>query len=336
MTERVTLTGWDRTAYILSCYSNAVGYAINMYVAQGIPRDELEGAAIDALFELADKFPAWCEEQGCEPNGALFWTLLKTNIDHKAWKLRKRYRPQLSYDDLTTGEDGAEVYYGRILLSAADLARLRRWSPLHESLADAIAMFPTRWKILLALRYHHELAIAEVASIVGQNPPAVTALLTVITRRLLDVALHETTSTEHDVEPVRSRGWDIPFTVHRWVWLNTPHVDVYAWLGSVQRDYLVDVSYLVDMLDRANSLQIQHGSRGVDIPARWSPCGTESAYVRHLKRGEPVDHACLEAHAAYKTRRLSQRRADEAARARGETVPDRRRRENRTTLSVDT
>lgn len=33
--------------------------------------------------------------------------------------------------------------------------------------------------------------------------------------------------------------------------------------------------------------------------ARLVPCGTDSAYFRHRRRGEPVDEACRAAHAAY-------------------------------------
>ena len=32
------------------------------------------------------------------------------------------------------------------------------------------------------------------------------------------------------------------------------------------------------------------------MPRPPAPCGTNSAYLRHRRRGEPVDEACLEAH----------------------------------------
>jgi hypothetical protein len=34
-------------------------------------------------------------------------------------------------------------------------------------------------------------------------------------------------------------------------------------------------------------------------PRSLTPCGTHSAYQRHVRRGEPIDNACREAHRLY-------------------------------------
>lgn len=44
--------------------------------------------------------------------------------------------------------------------------------------------------------------------------------------------------------------------------------------------------------------RFQLGKRKVRGPGRKpSPCGTEAAYQRHIRNGEPADRACLDAHA---------------------------------------
>lgn len=38
---------------------------------------------------------------------------------------------------------------------------------------------------------------------------------------------------------------------------------------------------------------------GMRPPSRWEPCGTAAAYRRHVRRKEPSDQACKDAHAVY-------------------------------------
>lgn len=47
-----------------------------------------------------------------------------------------------------------------------------------------------------------------------------------------------------------------------------------------------------------------------------TPCGTDSAYKRHMRRGEPTDQACRDAHAAEeKWRYQRNKQRDEEAEA---------------------
>jgi len=39
------------------------------------------------------------------------------------------------------------------------------------------------------------------------------------------------------------------------------------------------------------------------VPRKLAPCGTDSAYQRHRRRGEPIDAACREAHNATRRKR---------------------------------
>lgn len=323
MTERIELVGWDRTAYLLTCWPMSIGYAINRHGGSA-DHDTLEGIAVDELFALADRYPEWCEEEQSEPSGKVFWTFLKRNIDHRVWKEWSRKRAA-SFDDLTHDDDGNEFYWGRMLLSAHDLDALRRPSLLHQAIVDAIAVLPARWKILLALRFHEELPISEVAEIVGAETSATQVLLTRAVAQVREVALHETKATPVTITPVRTKPWDIPFSVHRWVWLNTRHPDVHAWLGHVQHDYALEVGYVTDMLWTARGVGILHGARGITRPEKHAPCGSESAYQRHLRKQEPIDESCEQGHAEYNRMRTAQRRSEDLARARGEIIPDRRR-----------
>ena len=45
-----------------------------------------------------------------------------------------------------------------------------------------------------------------------------------------------------------------------------------------------------------------------DITAPTAPCGTRSAYARHIRKREPIDDACRMAQAAYHKARRAQRR----------------------------
>lgn len=324
MSEPAELVGWDRTGYLLTCWPLAAGYAINRY-RDSVATDTLEGIATDELLALADRFPVWCEESGTEPNGRLFWTFLKKHIDQSVWKEWRRTHPD-SFESSTSDDDGMEFYWGRMLLAATDLERVRRPSMLHHDLADTIAVMPTRWKALLALRFRHELSLAEVAAAVGESEGGVQQLLLMIVQRVQTAALQLTLDTAVETPSERTRAWDIPFELHRWVWKNTRYVDVHSWLGAAQRDYHDDVNYLTDMLWAARGVQILHGARGARRPEKYAPCGTESAYQRHKKHHEQIDDDCQEAHRDYQRDRYRQRLLDDAARERGETVPDRRRR----------
>lgn len=44
-----------------------------------------------------------------------------------------------------------------------------------------------------------------------------------------------------------------------------------------------------------------------------APCGTPSAYTRHVRRGEPIDDACRAAHTAQRAADTAARRAREMA-----------------------
>ncbi|MFC8490681.1 hypothetical protein ACFUJU_07725 [Streptomyces sp. NPDC057235] len=44
-----------------------------------------------------------------------------------------------------------------------------------------------------------------------------------------------------------------------------------------------------------------------------SPCGTEAAYIRHIRRKEPSCAECRAAHSAHQRRRIAERAADPAA-----------------------
>jgi hypothetical protein len=41
-----------------------------------------------------------------------------------------------------------------------------------------------------------------------------------------------------------------------------------------------------------------NANSGYRPPSRWEPCGTAAAYRRHVRRKEPTDQACKDAHAA--------------------------------------
>jgi hypothetical protein len=78
------------------------------------------------------------------------------------------------------------------------------------------------------------------------------------------------------------------------------------------------VEWASELMSRAN----QPGEQGNgyrsrikrgEIPNRPTPCGTETAYVRHIRNGEPVDEACLIAARSAQAERARQYRARKKA-----------------------
>lgn len=49
------------------------------------------------------------------------------------------------------------------------------------------------------------------------------------------------------------------------------------------------------------------------MPRELKPCGTDAAYRRHVRRGEPVDELCAQAARDQKNRRVAERRGVLAA-----------------------
>jgi hypothetical protein len=76
--------------------------------------------------------------------------------------------------------------------------------------------------------------------------------------------------------------------------------------------------WAADLMSRANTPGEQGNGyrariRRGEVPNRPMPCGTETAYVRHLRHGEPVDEACLVAARAAQRERAKQYRARKKA-----------------------
>ena len=77
-----------------------------------------------------------------------------------------------------------------------------------------------------------------------------------------------------------------------------------------------------------------NANSGYRPPSRWEPCGTAAAYRRHVRRKEPADQACKDAHAAYArehyvpvpaTARVTRLSAANAARSRATRERNRQR-----------
>ena len=74
------------------------------------------------------------------------------------------------------------------------------------------------------------------------------------------------------------------------------------------------IEWAVELMSRANA----PGERGSnyrarirrgEIPNQPAPCGTEAAYARHVRNGEPIDEACLAATRQAQAERAKQYRA---------------------------
>lgn len=77
-----------------------------------------------------------------------------------------------------------------------------------------------------------------------------------------------------------------------------------------------------------------NANSGCRPPSRWEPCGTAAAYRRHVRRKEPTDQACKDAHAAYAREHYVKRpkrplAAVDAGRSQATTARNRLRRADR-------
>lgn len=288
VSEHVELA-WDRDTYLVHYFNQMIGYAINRHHRRGLAAEDLEDIAMDALFDSADIFAAMIAEQELREPQAYFVGMVRKRIDWGVMNELKarRKRAYISMDE-RFGED--ELVHS--LLNAHDLARYRAPSVLHHVITDAIAVLPTRWKLLLAFRFHEEMGMPEVGKLMGSSTGEAGKLLGLACTNILETAVSEVVDHPEPLEFARTRPWEIPEAVHRWVWTNTSYLDVHYYLGTVQRDYELDVRYAIDIIDRAHGRGgPRFGNRGISK----TECGSRRGRKRHLDAGEPVCAPCQEA-----------------------------------------
>jgi hypothetical protein len=62
--------------------------------------------------------------------------------------------------------------------------------------------------------------------------------------------------------------------------------------------------------DRQRAYRLRNGASDRPGPAPSAPCGTVSAYKRHVRNGEPVDAGCRDAWNTYHRERYAARQAN--------------------------
>lgn len=257
------LEGWDRTSYLLRFFPVVGGYAVNRWKGRCVLSiDEIVDLARANLYEAIDIYPGWCEGRDFTPNGRAFWGFLKNRIDWGfLYHIRNTPYPN-SLEGLTTFEDDNDVYMGRVLLAAADLARVREHSLLHFELVRRVQRFAPRWQMLLALRYYEELPGIEVARIAGE--PFSTS------NHILDRARIELLNTAHRLvlddppEAIESnpRITAVTPAFEEWVTSTGRAPDAAAYLNDVLVAHALDVTCLIDVLNASNGRGPNPGRRG--------------------------------------------------------------------------
>lgn len=297
---RREMTTYDRNEYHVYYWGRARRWAIKKYGTDTrLTWDDLIDISDDAVLRALDKADRNIEE-GTPVSGALFWFLVTSNISQRIIDEWARLRTRTSHHtyDEAGDEDGLQPWW----MLRTELCVHSRESLLHHKIAAQLAILPTRWKILLTLRYYEELPLEEVAKAVSAHPSKVKELIGRICAYVLMLAMQEVPDQPPAVEPARTNPWEIPFTMHRWVWLNTKYPDVHTWLGAAQHAYETDVSYLVDFLDRAHGKKAEFGKRA-DWEKRDRPvidCGTASGYRKHKREHTEPCEPCRQANRIYR------------------------------------
>lgn len=251
------LVGWDRDAYAEKYWPRARGWAVTQWAppAPGMNRDDIAAIGTDAIMDLVQEFPTWCAANNTIPTGGLFWTFTKQKIRWKVAHGMSNHRWMDSLDE-PTGDESDETVGER-----TELVRQMGRSILHQQLADHIAMLPLRWKVYLALQFFEEFTKEQIIKIMDSS--SVTHNIRPAVESVQAMAKHLVTDHAPKPEPVRLNPWEPPETLIRWVY-DSYHIDVQSYIGAVQLHYAADVSYIIDILDRAAGHYKQPGLRVSD------------------------------------------------------------------------
>ena len=214
--------------------------------------DELKSQASESFVLHVNGYDEWCEKHGYNASDeGLFYALAKKRI---RWDC-------LAYMDNVHGrkETGTEEEWGEI---RTQLSVRHRDSLLHHQLASFVETLPLRERVYLALVAFEEIPVTKIAPLVeGHHVTIGKAIRTGAERVLLEAMRLTMTGELPKPEPTGRTRWVPPTPlleqIERWY-----GCDLDTYLEYVQIHYRADVSYLVEILDRANGGGPQRGNLG--------------------------------------------------------------------------
>lgn len=214
--------------------------------------DELLSEASESFVKFANEFDDLCERHGySSPDNALFYTLVKRRIGWDCLQYLERRAPR--------GEEGVEDQFGQ------PRSVLRIFNPdslLHHQLADYVATLHLRERLYLALIVFEELPLTKIARLCGSADSVVHRAIHTAAERIQLHALRLTVDTAlPQAAPQRPTKWQPPAEVVDRI-RRAYGCDVETYLAYVQANYHADVSYIVEILDRANGRGPARGNAG--------------------------------------------------------------------------
>lgn len=220
---------------------------------QGDPYlDELLSVASETFAEFVANLDDLCERHGySDMSPALFYALVKRRVGWACLRFLERRLPK--------NEEGIEDKLG------GPRTVLRVFNPdslLHHQLADFIATLPRRERLYLALIVFEEIPLGKIAVLADSGVSTVSIAIIRAAERVLMQALRLTIDTElPDPPAMRPRPWEPPAEITERI-RRGYGCDVDTYLTYVQANYHADVSYIVEILDRANGEGPARGNRG--------------------------------------------------------------------------
>lgn len=187
------------------------------------------------------------------------WVSVKSRIDTEmSHELRKWMNKPTATFSISPRPDNPTFDPGDVFTS---LRAKHRDGLLQKQLADIIAILPTENKIALALRFFERKSLGQIGGMIGASEKPARTWITGNTRYLLHHAkrLVLDHGPDEDVRVPRvGEDYRAPLRAAATSYVERTYgCDLASWLGWVQISYRLDVSYLLDMLDVSNGIQLK-------------------------------------------------------------------------------
>jgi hypothetical protein len=247
------VTGWTPDDFIVDFWEQSQGWVTNQYWKRiqgtNIAMSDLQGVAADSLVKFArnDYDIIVGRMETTVTDRRMFWALLRRRLN---WDLgtyiTENQRRDDSVDDL---EEMPTLSWMR-----TNLGQVKHDPNLLHALVYRVTELEAVDQMILALYYFEELAMEQVAAIVGLSSNTIGSRIRSCAALVLKAAIGLVDRFEPVGVPTRqpwNQGNAGDWTKHNY------GVGVDAYLAYVAVHYRADVSYLVDMLRSGNGERIR-------------------------------------------------------------------------------
>lgn len=212
--------------------------------------DELLDVASEEFARSVSSFDEWCRKTGNEPSEKLFaHYALKgarwATLDYWTSVLKRDLRDVRVEEFEEDGFSPAEAVFTQLRVKDPDLTLLRTIAP------QIPVVLNRNQRFVLALLVWEELSLTAAAKLMGYSVSGLSVTAKDAAIKILAVALNELTAYPELVVTSRKTRTPLPLAFIEYIdghYRTAPDV----WLEAVEADYMRDVSYMVEILDRAH------------------------------------------------------------------------------------